>query len=243
MELDSIVSTAHQAGLDLIGLSDHIDEADDPEREALVLANRELVARIESPVRVLVGTETTVLSPGKPAAGEQVREALDFVSVAVNHYHLPNVEHPTPRTPEGYAAHHLQMIRATVECPWVDIVVHPFLHGKLAGIDQTQVIASYDSAETVETLRLMAQRDVRMELNPGHVARSPEFFARVVEMGKGVGLRFVVGTDAHNPESIAYGEQGLMLLEQIGLQDSDIALPSRVLSRVEDATFRGCSKA
>ncbi len=240
MELEAVVGAAYHAGLDLIGLSDHIDEADDSAREALVLANRELVARSGSPVRVLVGTETTVLSPGRPAAGDGAREALDFVSVALNHYHLKNVEHPVERTPQGYAAHHLEMMRATIECPWVDIVVHPFLHGKLSAADHSRVLEAYDRREMRDTLELMAKQDVRMELNPGHVAHAPGFFAEVVEMGRQAGLRFVIGTDAHRLVDIGYTEQGLALLEQIGLRESDISLPRRVLLRCEDVPIRGC---
>lgn len=243
MDLPAIIQAAQRAGIEIIGLADHIDEPGDSRREALVLANRSLLAAVESPVRVLVGTETTVVSVGRPAASEHTRQSLDFVSASVNHYHLPNVEHPAERTPSGYASHHLEMMRAAVECPYVDIIVHPFWHPIVTVPDQREVLAAYDREEMRRTLELMARRGVRMELNPGHVARGPDFFAEVVEMGRQVGLKFVVGTDAHRLQDIAYSEQGLTLLEQIGLQENDISLPPRVLARFADVTFRGCGHA
>jgi len=227
MLIPDIAREAERCALETVAIVDHIDEAEDPAREALVAANRQIIEKLDTPVRVLAGTETTVVAPGRPAVSERTRRYLDIVLLAVNHYHLANVQHPAERTPRGYAEHHLLMIRSVAVLPAVDVIVHPFVHGKLRDLDKQEILAAYDRPAMRDALAAMADHGVRLELNPGHVRAAPDFFSEVVRMGREVGLRFTMGTDAHRLVELCYRDGAAPLLESIGLTDSDIALPER----------------
>jgi len=231
MLIPDIAAEAQRVGLNTIAIVDHIDLAEEPDREEAVLANRKIVEKLDGPVRVLAGSETTVIAPGVPAASEATRRDLDIVLLALNHYHLANVERPQPETPEAYAKHHLLMMRSAAALPYVHVIAHPFCHSKLPDLDLAETLAAYDTGEVRETLALLAQAGIRLEINPGHVRVAPQFFGDAVRIARQVGLRFTTGSDAHRLENIAYGDHVGPLLESIGLREEDIALPDSVARR------------
>jgi histidinol phosphatase-like PHP family hydrolase len=231
MLIPEIAREAERCGLETVAIVDHIDVPEDPAREALVASNSRIIEELDTPVRLLAGTETTVVAPGRPAVSERTRRGLDIVLLALNHYHLSNVEHPAERSPRAYADHHLLMIRAAAPLPYVDVIVHPFLHAKIRGLDQREVLDAYDPHALRDALAAMADHGVRLEISPGHILTAPDFFREVVGMGRQVGLRFTIGTDAHRLADLCYAHGVVPLLESIGLKDSDIALPERVSRR------------
>ena len=238
MLIPDIAAEAERAGLDTIAVVDHIDLAEEPDREAAVLANRQIVEKLDGPVQVLAGCETTLIAPGVPAASERTRLNLDIVLLALNHYHLANVERPRDETPRAYAEHHLVMMRSAAALPYVHAIAHPFCHTKLPDLDRDETLSAYDLSEVRETLALLAQAGIRLEINPGHVRVAPQFFGDVARIARQVGLRFATGTDAHRLENIAYGDHVGPLLESIGLQEEDIALPDSLRPSQEN---RRCS--
>ena len=69
MTIARIVEEAERAGLQTIGIADHIDRTD-PGREAAVLANFQTVERLRPAINVLIGCETTQIRPNVSRKGD-----------------------------------------------------------------------------------------------------------------------------------------------------------------------------
>ena len=221
MTIARVVDEAERAGLETVCISDHIDRVD-PAREAAVLGNFAVVRELRPSIRVLVGCEVSQIRPDAIAVGRETARRLDFVLVAANHYHLDHVENPVDRSPAGYAAHYLRMVEGAIDWGCATAIAHPFLLAKVRDVDHQEVLASYDRDELRRILQKAAERCVAFELNPGHVRAATGFFEELVAIGQSVGVKFAPSTDAHQPEQIAFGEDDLETLEQIGIGDEDL---------------------
>ena len=234
MTLPGILAEAERASLEWIGLCDHID-VPDATRYQEVLGNISVVSSIESPVKVLVGSEATMIAPDLMAVSDEVAAALDYVMVAVNHYHLGHVENPLDRSPQGYADHYLRMLESAVTWEYASIIAHPFWHAKVRDMDHAQVLASYDLATLERVLRKAAEHRVAFELNPGHVRQAVGFFKDIVQFGQPIGLTFALGTDAHRLENISYSVDGgwgpEQMAQELGLRTEDLFQPEDLQRR------------
>lgn len=230
MTFENIASAARSRGFAVIGVCDHTDVVGDWERERRLLRNFDLARRAArgSGLRILVGSEVTMLAPGKVAISADTARQLDYVSVATNHYHLPEVQHPCDRTARGYARHHLEILESICDLDWADIVAHPFLSGFIKDVQfgQEEFFQAIDEERLKELLARLGKRNIRLELNPRVPAERTDFFRRVVEMGREAGVRFSLGSDAHTLSEACFGDSlgTAEALEEIGASQSDFDL-------------------
>ncbi len=49
-----------------------------------------------------------------------------------------------------------------------------------------------------------------------------DFFKELLILGRQVGLKFALGTDAHQPHEIAYSQEDVETLNQLGIGESDL---------------------
>jgi len=238
MVIADIVERAESAGLEVIGLVDHVDLGAAKEIAALH-ADRRDVERLRPALKVLVGTEVTMLSPRRLAITPEQAQGLDFVMVAANHFHLREiVEQPTSDSPQAFAEHALAMLQGAIETGMADIIAHPLVAktGVLA-FEPERLITELTSERLAPVLIKAAQRGTAMELNPWLAAQFPAFYAVFIAACKEHGVRFALGSDAHRLENIPYAGSGVHRgagpddLEALGVRGGDLVEPLTAFSR------------
>ena len=225
-----IMAEAARLGYEAIAITDHVDLGSEAELARLA-ANKAELPRLASPVRLLVGVETTVLSPNRVSLPREAARGLDFVMASANHYHLDCVEQPPSLRPADAAAHCLAMTEGAIESGYVDVIAHPLLRG-VVPLPAPELIRGYWQAGVSRMLDKAAAAGVGLELNPGMVARQPEFFAWLIALAQTAGARFTLGTDAHRLVNMPYPEAmppaGLAAL---GLRAADLLRPEELAGR------------
>lgn len=230
-KVSAIVETLDRRGMELAGLSDHIDTPEQREWFVEVArANRVDVRNALSCCRILVGTEATMLSPSRCALDPQLAAELDFVLVACNHYHLHVVENPSNRTPESYAAHYLDMLEGAASLGFATSVPHPFLNLS-CGMDLAlETLRCYDEGRLTAVLREAAAANMAFEINPYHARHAVEWFRGLVREARLHGVKFTLGSDSHTLAPIGYTDdkQGLppeAVCHAVGLRPDDLRWP------------------
>lgn len=218
-------------GLDLMGISEHIDRLDErKEFKEKVAANRREAAAVSTKMCVMIGTESTMINPETCAVGDEIAATLDYVMVACNHYHLGHVENPKPGTPDAYANHYLDLLMGAAALGYADSIVHPFFHTKLRkfmDIDSLHLIMkAYDEERLVEVLKTAAKANMAFEINPRHADNALEWFKEFVQEARLHGAKFTLGTDAHALASLGYpkgnGRTCEDILRDLTITDKDL---------------------
>jgi len=172
-----------------------------------------------------------MLSPSACALDADLATELDFVLVACNHYHLDVVENPRLETPESYAAHYLNMVCGAIELGFVDSITHPFIHDKLGPDAAMAVLKRYNAARLSEVFSRAAEAGVAFELNPYKVGRAVEWFRDLIQEGRRQGVRFTLGSDAHDIGMVGYPKVDGLVPEDIcnalGLEQGDLKWPTK----------------
>jgi histidinol phosphatase-like PHP family hydrolase len=231
------VAEAESIDLRLLAITDHIDVIDSG-REVMIQQNRDELAMLETDVKVLIGSELSLVDPTTLPVPDDFFETLDIALVSANHFHVPGVLNPERRTEEAYADWFLTMAEGAIRLG-ASIIPHPFAYigvKKLEGdraVDMDRVLGSYDRARMRELLGLAAEVGTAFELNPGYVRRYEEFFSELIEMAQKEGAWFSVGSDGHHPGSIHYGGSENVqeideMYRRLGLTEEDICPEYRV---------------
>ena len=226
-----MIKTNEKYGLDLMGISEHIDRIDErPKFEKIVKANLREATAVHTKMRVMVGTESTMINPKLCAVGDEIPKLLDYVMVSCNHYHLKHVENPNPGTPQAYADHYLDMLMGAAELGYVDTIGHPFLHYKLRkklGQEAIfKILPAYNEKRLVEVLKKAAEVNMAFEINPRGADQALEWFRNLVQEARLHGTKFTLGTDAHTISSLGYPDQQgrtcLDIINDLTLTDKDL---------------------
>jgi histidinol phosphatase-like PHP family hydrolase len=231
MIVADMIRTNEAYGLDLMGISEHVDRLDQrPEFKVKCATNRREAEAVDTPMRVMIGTETTMINPTLCAVGDEIAASLDYALVSCNHYHLKHVENPEPRTPRAYADHYLDMLMGAADLGYADTIGHPFYHQKLRKwCDEeflAQVLKAYDESRLVEVLKRSAEVNMAYEINPRHADRALEWFRDLIQEARRHGTKFTLGTDAHAIASLGYPDQPgricLDVFHDLGLTEADL---------------------
>jgi histidinol phosphatase-like PHP family hydrolase len=226
-----MIAVNERYGLDLMGISEHIDRLD--EREEFTekfKANRAEAEAVATSMTVLIGTESTMINPTTCAVGDEIAAQLDYVLVSCNHYHLRHVENPDPPTPEAYANHYLDMLMGAAALGYADTIGHPFFHAKLRkelGDDALHAtLKAYNEERLIEVLKTAASADMAFEINPRHADNALEWFRDLVHEARRHGTKFTLGTDAHDIASLGYPSRGerscAQILADLTIADDDL---------------------
>lgn len=225
------VAEAQSVGLRLIGICDHIDEPNSG-REPLILENMRERDGIDTSVRVLVGSEVSMNAPDLPAAEPEVMATWDYVIISANHFHLGCVSQPDERNEEGYADHFLTMAEGAIRFG-ASIIPHPFSYIGVRTmeegreIDWPRLMKAYDMKRVRTLFSLAAAKGTAFEINPGRMGVMPDFFKRIIKMGRDEGMKFSLGSDGHHPGQMHYGGPERITeieaqLSALGLLEEDI---------------------
>ncbi len=232
--VEDIITTNAAYGLDLMGISEHIDRLDErePFKEKIAANRREAAVTPSGKMKVMIGTETSMINPTLCSLGDENAALLDYRLVSCNHYHLKHVENPEPKTAEGYAGHYLDMLWGATELGYADTIGHPFYHAKLRKYDFDHeklmaILKAYDTTRLTEVLKQAAAVNMAFELNPRHVDNALEWFKELVQEARLHGTKFTLGTDAHDIAHLGYpdGDSGRtcgQILAELGIRDEDL---------------------
>ena len=202
MTMENILEEADRCGLDAIAITDHHNSADFP----VLQNNADLKARADrqgARVRVLYGAELSAYGVGLYLDSPEVNRALDYRLYTCNHYHLDFWEHPEEKTPRAYVEHTLRILRQLFRSGRADCVAHPFIGRFIRCFeDRTLVTRAITDQELGDIMALADAHGVAWELNTGALLSDPAFARRYFRMGKEVGVRFHLGTDAHRIDQI-----------------------------------------
>jgi len=226
-----IIKTNEEYGLELMGISEHIDRLDQrPDFIKKAEANRREASLVSTKMKVMIGTESSMINPNLCAVGSDIPGLLDYVLVSCNHYHLKHVESPNSKTPQAYADHYLDMLMGATDLGYVDTIGHPFLHSKLQGkLGQEKLIKtlkSYNEERLISVLKKSAEVNMAYEINPRHVDQALEWFRDLIQEARLHGTKFTLGTDAHAISSLGYPDQPgrtcLDIINDLTLRNEDL---------------------
>ncbi len=232
-KLPAMVAAARAAGVEHIGISDHFHELHRDFAE-MARINRQLVEQEksrDSSLNLYLGCEAQMDSPDRCTIDAALASQFDYVMCSCNHYHLRQVENPEDRSPAGYARHYLRMVEGAIDTGFVDVIVHPFLHDKIANVDQLAVLEAYDRAELDRILKKAADAAVAFELNPGHASKATAWFRDLYGRLRSFGGKISLGSDSHSPQALGYKRNGEGsftwedLVRDFGLEQKDLYLP------------------
>ncbi len=227
MKVRDMIKTNEAYGLKLMGISEHIDRLDQREefKEKIALNRVESQAH-PTKMKVMIGTETTMINPNLCSLSAALANLLDYRMVSCNHYHLKHVENPSSGTPQAYADHYLDMLMGAAELGFADTIGHPFFHTKLRkkmDMDALHaILKAYNETRLTEVLKKAAQVNMAFEINPRHADQALDWFKELVQEARIHGTKFTLGTDAHAIASLAYPEGSSGRTSQDVLRDLTI---------------------
>ncbi len=234
MIVKDMIATNAAYGLTLMGISEHIDRVDEREEfKTKIAANREeatAATDAAGTMKVMIGTESTMINPKLCAADAEIAALLDYRLISCNHYHLKHVENPEP-TADAYANHYLDMLEGALALGYVDTIGHPFYHQKLSKLfDHNGLMAilkAYNQERLTAVLKKAAEVNMAFEINPRHADRALGWFRDLIQEARLHGTKFTLGTDAHNIPSLGYpdndsGRTCGMILAELGMKDDDL---------------------
>ncbi|MEW6663015.1 MAG: PHP domain-containing protein [Bacillota bacterium] len=210
-----MVEAARAKGLEEVAITDHGPHTI---RIGVRQANTYLAIKSEAKllnkeldnIKILVGAEASVTGVnGEIDVPPDIYQRLDRLLVGLHPYVWPHlsgigmlVGNPLRRLSKGlYQKAMNTNTKALVEVmnqhP-VDVITHP-------GLDMPVDIG--------EVARACAKTDTFFEFNTGHFYQTPE----EIRVAAKEGVKFILNSDAHFPETVGQLEQGLAVLEQAGV--------------------------
>lgn len=227
MRLPEIVKVCEQVGISYLGITDHIDLATD---KGILQYVKEEISALHTDVRVYLGCEVEIVDVGKHALGHdgasaRVEYGLDFVAVAANHFHSPEVAQPEDMSLRGIARHFLEMFRYACTLEFVDIIVHPLV--VYPRTFDPACLTFLEDSELMEAIRLAKENHIAMEISPRVLmSHQIDFSMRFYRLCKHAGLRFSIGSDAHSLSNVGNGRILEPIVRSLDLTDEDIWLPT-----------------
>ncbi|MGN0634894.1 MAG: PHP domain-containing protein [Acutalibacteraceae bacterium] len=206
MTLRAMIAEAEKAGLQTLAVTDHSDLDDNIDTYANTVILRTQLSGIDTPVRVLIGSELSAYGVGKYSETEEMCRSLDYRSYSHSHYHLDYWEQPEDRSARGYAKHMLAVLDALLDTDRADSIAHPFSPEKMDFFNEAEkaaVLAALTDNELGDILAKGERAGCVWELHAPTFFGFPTFSKRFFHIGKEVGVHFSFGTDAHTLDGIS----------------------------------------
>jgi len=227
MRPQEIVRLCEQIGINYLGITDHIDLGTD---KRILQYVKEEIGSIRTNVGIYLGCEVEIVDVGKHALGSdgtsaRIEYGLDFVAAAANHFHSPEVAQPRDRSLRGIARHFLEMFSYTCTLDFVDFIAHPLV--VYPHTFDPACLTFLEDSELMEAIELAKENHIAMEISPRVLmSYQIDFSMKFYRLCKRAGLRFSIGSDAHNLSSIGNGRILEPIIRSLDLTDEDIWLPN-----------------
>ncbi len=223
---EAMVRAAQEAGLEAIGITDHIASPMNFDRPWRV--RQELPAEADG-LRVYVGCEAEMHAPDRPTISREMAAGLDFTVFAASHLHNIGPDALYGLQPPEMAAFVVELMRGAIETGYADIIAHPF-HAPLSPYPFAEVVGAVNRGELRGTAAMAAQSGVAFECNPRFVREAPDaaewLFATLLEGG----CKLAIGSDAHHPEDIGCRGPAYATEEEL----REIGISEECLWRIEE---------
>jgi histidinol phosphatase-like PHP family hydrolase len=225
----SLVEAAQAAGLEALGITDHVNSPADWPLPGLV---RQQVPTCYQGVRVYVGCEAEMHAPDELTIGPELAAELDYVIVSASHLYNPGVRLPPDLDAPRMAAYILELMNGAIASGLADIISHPF-GVPWSEIKFPELAEAVDRDDLMRTAESAASRGVAFELNPAFVTWVPDLagwlFSRFLEAG----AKLSIGSDAHVPGPVGCRGSEFATEEQlraIGMTEDRLWHPSDRIS-------------
>jgi histidinol phosphatase-like PHP family hydrolase len=226
-----VVLAAQEAGLEAVGITDHVvvpAHLDRPRR-----VREELPGKAEG-LRVYVGCEAEMRAPDEPSISPEFAAGLDFVLFSTSHLHNIGPQVLYGLGPAEMAAFMLELMKGAIETEYVDIIAHPF-HAPLSPHPFAEVVGAADAEELRGTAEAAARAGVAMECNPRFLREAPEAARWLIRVFLEAECKVSIASDAHHPANIGCRGPGYATEEE--LQAAGIG--QECLWRIEDRVSGG----
>lgn len=216
---EAILGKMSTLGFRVAGFSDHLHPIT---HSSIFPRLRADVARIETDLTVLFGTEACVLNPDEIVIPEDWVERFDYVILAPTHYHLEWVASPFFDTPRRAAEFVLAMHRRAVSTPFADIIAHPFANTKRLG-DERAVLEAIRDDEIEEVVDRAYENGIAFEFRLENRQDGPlaDLLIRLYARCKRSGVKVSPGSDAHQLERVGRTQTLGEALRRAGLDAGD----------------------
>lgn len=219
----NIIARAEKLGFDSIGLSEHCHYPEDIHVLEQLVAD---LSKVRSSIRVFAGCEADYVGNGQVSLSldEVERLGLDYVVLAVSHFHIGHV--PKPDRPGARAAgeHWLAFLREGIQSGLADIIAHPVLNLGNALGDTDEIIATLSDADILAVLAEAEQLGIAMDVNPRlftHELWGAQTQIRFYRLCHQAGVRIAPASDAHQLDQIGDTLKLEPWAERIGLSNDD----------------------
>lgn len=207
-----MVEAGRAMGLEEVAITDHgprnIGTGVSNARAFLSIKNEaDDINNNQEGIKVLVGAEADVTGVnGEIDVPEDIYRQLDMLLVGLHPYVLPETSgfgmilgNPLYKLSGGMRRKVINTnTKALVEVMQrhpVDVITHPGLQMPI---------------DVAEVARACSRTDTAFEVNIGHDYQSPA----TIQLAAREGVKFIINSDAHYPETVGHLESGLALLQQ-----------------------------
>jgi len=224
MTPQAILGKARQVGLEAVGFADHC--FGDESAEIFPRLRSELTG-FDTGVKTFVGSEGHMFSPQRCSISPAVAPLLDFVMIAIGHYHLKEVEKPRVISAQAFARNTLEMIQGVCALGYADVIAHPFHILGQWPFSEAEVYALMPEGALLDCLDLAARQGVAFEFNPALLRRQP-FLPGFLRMCQQMGVKLALGSDAHDLTTFGYDPNSFpdaACLRSLGFGEEDLWHP------------------
>jgi DNA polymerase (family 10) len=200
-----LAAEAKALGYGYIGISDHSQSAFYAQglKKDDILRQHQEIDRLNSALdgfRILKGIEVDILPDGSLDYPDDLLATFDFVIAAVHSRFSMNKDEMTRR------------IIDALDNPYVTVLAHPT--GRLLLSRQEYPL------NMEKILEKAAEKGVYMEINANPHRLDLDW--RLCKIGKDLGVKFVIGTDAHDLDSLRFSVYGVWMAQKGWLEKGDI---------------------
>jgi len=180
-------------------------------------------------IEVLAGCEADMKAPGIFGITTELKEKLDFVTMATDHFHMKGfVMQPSEETPAGLARHMLEFFVSAAKSGLADILAHPFFPYGYTDLYDAAVRTLSD-AEFTDAFSIAASNNIGIEINKCYFPnpQHQRFFSletpvRILTLAKKAGCKFTLGSDAHSPNGFKVLDKLQSFAKSLDLTEEDI---------------------
>jgi histidinol phosphatase-like PHP family hydrolase len=222
-----ILRVALDMGLDKIAITDHFYPVTDAfEIEETRQAFEEAQLLTGNPIEIFFGCEAEIMGPGRTAGSTELAESLDFVMAGASHFQNKGItDFPEGSDDIEKALYFLRNFEYAVSLPWVDVIAHPFfVHPNALTPGAVEIL---ENKHLRPSLEIAKENGVAMEMSR-RIFHTPEqliFSARFYALCKEIGLKFTIGSDAHELKDIGNIRVLRPFIKEMGLTDADFWMP------------------
>jgi histidinol phosphatase-like PHP family hydrolase len=195
---EAVVRAAREAGLEAVGIADHLVAPSNFDRPRLV--REQLPAHLDG-IRVYVGGEAEMHARDHPSISPDFAAALDFVVFSASHLHnigdhaLRGLDLP------DMLSFMLDLMWGVVETGYTDILAHPF-HAPMCRFTFGDLVRAVGVARLRPLAQAAAEAGVAIECNPRFVRAEPDAAAWLFRQFLDAGCKLAINSDAHHPAHV-----------------------------------------